>query len=158
MPISAEPKATQLALSRRNLLNAAASGAIVIALGAPAFAIAGKGETPTSDVFNIDPLALIDESVARAYVGSDFDISSDTSYAKLRLVKVVSNLVTPKKAQAIQTVSFVMEFEVLSNAGELVQNTYHISHPKLGVFNLLLVPHANGEGKKALLATFNRFK
>ena len=158
MPNSAAPKTPQLALSRRNVIHAAASTALVIAFGAPAFALAGKGEAPAGGILNIDPLAVIDESVARAFIGTDFDISADLVNAKLRLIKVNGNLVSPKKEQAIITQAFAMEFEVLSSTGALTQETYHTVHPKLGEFDLFLVPYSNTDGKNVLVATFNRLK
>lgn len=158
MPNSAALKAPQFALSRRNILNAAASTAVVIAFGAPAFALAGKGGITDGGMLDIDPLALIDESVARAFIGTDFDISSDMVNAKLRLVNVSAYLISRKQEQAINTQSFAMEFEILSNAGVLTQETYHTTHPKLGTFELFMVPHTNTNGRKVLVATFNRLK
>ncbi len=158
MPNSAAVKTPHLALSRRNILNAAASTAVVIAFGAPAFALAGKGGITDGGMLDIDPLALIDESLARVFIGSDFDMSSDSANAKLRLAKVAGDLTTPKKAQEINTQSFAMEFDVLSNTGVLTQDTYHVVHSKLGTFDLLLVPHTNTDGRKVLVATFSRLK
>ena len=158
MPNSAALKTRHFALSRRNVLNAAASTALVIAFGAPTFALAGKGGMTDGGMLDIDPLALIDESLARVFIGSDFDISSDIANAKLRLVNVSANLISPKQEQAINTQSFAMEFEVLSNAGVLTQETYRTTHPKLGTFVLFLVPHTNTNGRKVLIATFNRLK
>ena len=158
MPNSAALKPPHFALSRRNVIHAAASTALVIAFGTPALALAGKGEAPAGGMFKIDPLALIDESVARAFIGTDFDISSDMANAKLRLTKVLGNLISPKKEQAIITQAFAMEFEVLSNTGALTQETYHTVHPKLGEFDLFLVPYSLTNGKRVLVATFNRLK
>ena len=158
MPNSTAVKTPKLALSRRNILNAAASTAVVMAFGAPAFALAEKGGITDGGMLNIDPLAVIDESVARAFIGTDFDISSDVANAKLRLTKVLGNLVSPKKEQAIITRAFAMEFEVLSSTGALTQETYRTVHPKLGKFDLFLVPYSNTNGKNVLVATFNRLK
>ena len=158
MPNSAAPKTPSLALSRRNILNAAASTALVLAFGAPTFALAGKGESSNVGILPIEPLTLLDESLARAFIGSDFDMSSDTASAKLRLSKVAANSLARKNEQAIITQSFSMEFDVLSNMGTLAQETYSVTHSKLGAFRLFLVPHTDGNGKNVLVATFNRFK
>jgi hypothetical protein len=158
MPNSASAKTPQLSLNRRNILNAAAASAIVTAFGTPAFALAEKAANSDARMLGIDPLALIDESLARAFIGSDFDIYSNTSQAKLRLVKVAGNLTRPSKAQEIITQSFAMEFEALSTTGVLTQDTYHVLHAKLGAFDLLLVPHTNTDGKKVLVATFSRLE
>jgi hypothetical protein len=158
MSNSAAVKTPHLALSRRNILNAAASTAVVMAFAAPAFALAEKSETTEGGMLEIDPLALIDESLARVYIGSDFNMSSDTAHAKLRLAKVVGALNAPNKAREINTQSFAMEFDVLSNTGVLIQDTYRVAHSKLGTFDLLLVPHTNTDGRKVLVATFTRLK
>ena len=158
MPNSVAAKTLHLALNRRNILNAAAATAVVVAFGKPAFALAEKEVNMDARMLDIDPLALIDESLARAFIGSDFAIYSDTTHAKLRLVKVVGNLTRPSKAQEINTQSFALEFEALSTTGALTQNTYHVSHAKLGAFNLLLVPHTNTDGRKVLVATFSRLE
>lgn len=158
MPNFAAPKAPSLALSRRNILNAAASTALVFAFGAPTFALASKGESLTVGILSIEPLMLLDESLARAFIGSDFDIKSDSASANLRLSKVAANSSAKRNEQAIITQSFSMEFDVLSNMGTLAQETYSVTHSKLGAFKLFLVPHTDGNGKIALVATFNRFK
>ncbi len=158
MPNSAATKTTQIALSRRNIISAAASGALVLALGVPSFALASKAQAPAGGALYVDPLTLLDASLAQAFIGSDFDISSDTAYAKLRLSKVDANLVALKKAGESGTKSFAMEFEVLSNAGIMQQDIYHVVHPKLGAFDLLLVPHVNGKGNRVFVATFSRIK
>ena len=164
MPNSALLKTPHVGLSRRSVLNAAATGAFVVALGAPMFALAARGEAPgggpiygDGHTYN-DPLVLLDESLAQAFVGSDFDISSNTAYAKLRLSKVVAVDMPLKKSRLATTETFALEFEILSNGGEMQQDTYHVNHPKLGGFDLLLVPHTNGKGAKVLVATFSRFK
>ncbi len=156
--ISKSDAANTLQLSRRKVLNVAASGALVLALGTPVFAFAGRGDAPILGQGDVDLLNLLDESLAQAFVGNDFDISSDTANAKLRLSKVEANTMSLKKAQGARLQSFAMEFEVLSNAGVVQQDTYHVMHPKLGAFDLLLVPHTNGKGRKVLIATFSRLK
>lgn len=157
MPNPLVLKTPYIGLSRRSVLNAAASGAVVLALGAPMFALAAKGEAPGGGPTFDDPLVLLDESLARAFVGSDFDISSNMAYAKLRLSKVEAADMSLKKSRLMTTQTFAMEFEILSNGGEMQQDTYRVNHAKLGDFDLLLVPHTNGKGAKVLVATFSRF-
>ena len=157
MTNSAADKLAQLGLSRRTILNSAVSVA-VMAIGTPAFALTGNGTVTGGDRLDIDPLALIDEPLAHALVGSDFAVSSDTVNAELRLAKVAGDLITAKKAQEVYVKFFAMEFEVLSTSGVLTQDTYHVSHSKLGTFDLLLVPHTSKSGKRVLVATFSRLK
>ncbi len=157
MPNSLVLKTPHVGLSRRSVLNAASS-ALFVALGAPAFAFAARSEAPGGGPTLSDPLVLLDESLSRAFIGSDFDISSNTAYAKLRLSKVEAAYMPLKKSRVVTTQTFAMEFEILSNGGEMQQDTYHVNHPKLGAFDLLLVPHTNAKGAKVFVATFSRLK
>jgi len=142
-------------VDRRDVIRAAAALACAVAI--PVWAQSGlKNELgvrlPPGSV-----VGRIDESLARALLGSDFKVSSETASATTRLESVAVPPAPSGRAYfGRQTQSFSMEFNPTESSGDLIQDTYRIEHAELGSFELFLVPHRNRKGETILLATFNR--
>jgi hypothetical protein len=143
------------AMNRRDLITAIAASSALALTGLANAAVSSDGRGGVRDE---DPLLLIDVTLARALVGSEFSMNSElaNASAKMELVRVI--LPTPKGAQKPleQSATFGLEFLPNGSQGELVQETYHVTHKQLGSFDLFLVPHVNSKGQHVLLATFSR--
>jgi hypothetical protein len=143
------------ALNRRDLITAiAASSALSLAgLASTALRAADRG-----GVRDTDPLLLIDVTLARALIGSEFAMNSElaNTSAKMELMRVILPTLKGAQKPLEQSDTFGLEFLPSSSQGELVQETYHVTHKQLGSFDLFLVPHVNSKGQHVLLATFSR--
>lgn len=94
-------------------------------------------KSPTDSFDSISNLSKYDFA---NQIGTRFDISSETlGLASITLANVheLSEINTVSKKY--ETEGFSLSFHV-ENQQQIVQDTYHINHPKLGSFDLLLVP------------------
>lgn len=132
--------------SRRTLLQGAV--AVGACLSVPLLSAAGA-QAP------ISPLALIDETLARLLVGSDFVFSMGGTDTVMQLVRVQSTAQSVRKGGETMTRSFGLEFLPLDGVTARPQGTYWVRHARLGDFDLFVVPHRNDKGQTKLLATFS---
>lgn len=138
---------------RRDWIRSA--GAVAVAIATPAWLVAGPVINPVVRPPAAGALEALDPTTARSMLGQQFEVVSAEGYAVCELARV-DVLGNPDSGSRLLT-QFVMNFRPIASQGPLNQDTYHVHHPVMGTFDLLLVPHVNARGETMLLATFARF-
>lgn len=142
--------------SRRNFIKLGSATALgTLGLGNSAF---GQKNSFFADRLSVNslanPLSKYTADEFRKYLGAKFYLESPgaTDTAKLTAVKssTVSKNVTARNKKAE---CFTLTFQLPSDAPQAI---YTVSHPRLGTFDLLLVPGKNEKAESLLHAVVNR--
>ncbi len=154
-----------MALSRRELLKTAGTfalvGGIPLSLADIAFAkqahtaspLAAGAQIPLLGQRLVDPLSAFTMETFTEVVQTKFRVRGKHGDAKLTLVQVES--LTPSDAPSPHQECFSLLFRD-GHRRPLAQDTYRMEHPKLGAFDLFLVPMANNGGPRDHVAIINR--
>lgn len=134
--------------SRRAML----SGSLALAAGIclPFSAISAVRPSP------IDPLLMLDETLAQLMVDLLFTFSDGISTVDMRLSRVESAAQPQRKGKATINRGFALEFVPVDGVTSWPQGTYSVENSELGRFELFVVPQRSGNDQPALLATFSR--
>ena len=150
------------ALARRTVLSRAAALSLVALspVVTPTVALADKGGAALNPSAIGDVLSAMDETVAMQYVGSSFEFWNSAGRASAVLTAVQTNHRTrPAQSRPMNeasTHSFMLSFVIDESTQATPADLCHVIHPKLGAFDLFVVPSVNSEGQQVLLATFTR--
>jgi hypothetical protein len=154
-----------MALSRRELLKTA--GSVVFAGGIPlsladialgtqagtASPLGRDARVPRLRQEPADRLSSFTMVTFAEVVNTRFRVRATHQRATLTLVEV--NSLTPTSAAAPHQECFSLLFRN-SRRQPLPQDTYRMEHPRLGAFDLFLVPAAHDEGQLEHVAIINR--
>ena len=140
--------ATHFHASRRAVL----SGSLALAAGIclPFNAMSAVRPYP------VDPLLVLDETLAQRMVGLLFTFSDGISTVDMRLSRVEVAAPPQRKGKATTNRGFALEFVPVDGVTSWSQGTYVVENSELGRFELFVVPQRSSNHQPALLATFNR--
>ncbi len=154
-----------MALSRREFLKTAGTFAVVggmplsladIALAKQAHTaspLAAGAQIPLLGQRLVDPLSSFTMATFTEIVNTKFRVRGKHGDAKLTLVQVEG--LPPSEATSPHQECFSLLFRD-AHRRPLPQETYRVDHPKLGAFDLFLVPMANNGGPRDHVAIINR--
>ena len=141
-------RVTHFHASRRALLSSSLALAAGICL--PFNAISAMRPSP------IDPLLVLDETLAQLMVDSVFTFSDGNSTLVTRLSRVEVAAQPQREYKGTIKRGFALEFVPVDGVTNWPQGTYAVENPELGRFELFVVPQRSGNDQPALLATFSR--
>lgn len=105
-----------------------------------------------------DPLFYLTAADFKKHVGTEFLLFTEIGAVVAVLSKVTQIQVTkpgnPTNKKSHQPAAEIFTLSYNLKSGGATQNTYRLQHPKLGEFNLFLVPEANSSS--LLHAVINR--
>ncbi|MGB4859689.1 MAG: hypothetical protein WBP11_10205 [Dokdonella sp.] len=141
-------RVTHFHASRRALL----SNSLALAAGTclPFNAISAVRPSP------IDPLLVLDETLAQLMVDLVFTFSDGNSTLVTRLSRVEAAPQPQHVRKGMIKRAFALEFVPVDGVTSWPQGTYDVENRELGRFDLFVVPQRSGNDQPALLATFNR--
>jgi hypothetical protein len=100
-----------------------------------------------------DPLFGYTANDFRQHLGTDFSLTTESGTVTAVLTAVKSSVVAGNKtARNKRAECFMLSFRLSSNA---LQATYTVFHPRLGTFDLFLVPGKNNQAESLLHAVIN---
>ncbi len=136
--------------SRRDFIKL--GGAAIASLGVPGLVFGQQKPFSVTDLPAEalgDPLLNYNSNVFRQHLNSRFTLMTEQEALPAILVAVKDlNASDPTSGNC-----FLLSFRTTVQPG---QATYKIFHPRLGYFNLFLVPGKNSDGRHLLQAVINR--